>query len=53
MKCEICKAGIATTFLDKIKGTHVKDENGKKHIICFDCQKKFKDKAEILASLKQ
>jgi len=53
MKCEICKAKLAETFLNKIKGTYVKDEAGKKHTICFDCQTKFKDKKEILESLQQ
>lgn len=51
MKCEICKVEIATTFLEKIKGTVVKNKEGKKHTICFDCQKKFKSKDEILSAL--
>ncbi len=53
MKCEICNAKLAETFLGKIKGTIVKDEKGKKHAICFDCQKKFKNKAETLEALKK
>ena len=51
MKCEICKSKIAETFLKKILGTYVKDKKGKKHIVCFECQKKFKTKEEILASV--
>ena len=43
MKCEICKNKIELTFLKKIIGTYVKDKNGKKHSICFECQKKFKE----------
>lgn len=40
MKCELCKQEIETHFLGKPKGTHVKNEKGKKHIVCSDCQKK-------------
>lgn len=52
MKCEICKAEIGETFLKKIIGTHIKDEKGKKHVICFECQKKFdNDKKAMLENL--
>ncbi|MBN1386400.1 hypothetical protein JW968_05510 [Candidatus Woesearchaeota archaeon] len=51
MKCGICKSKIQTTFLNKIIGTYVKDQKGKKHLVCFDCQKKFKSKQDILTSL--
>lgn len=51
MKCEICKKKIGETFLKKILGTIIKDEKGKKHTICFECQKKFKTKKEILSNL--
>ena len=51
-KCAICSKKISETFLGKIIGTYVKDAKGKKHIVCFECQKKFKDKKEILESLK-
>lgn len=47
MKCQICKNRIGYTFLEKIKGTYVKDK-GKKIAICFDCQSKLKNKKEIL-----
>ncbi len=50
-KCEICKNKIQETFLNKIIGTIVKDGKGKKHSICFECQKKFKNKQEILDNL--
>ena len=50
MKCEICKANIEKTFLNKIIGTHIKDSKGKKHIICNKCQKQHK-KEELLAKL--
>ncbi len=50
-KCEICKKKIETMFLGKQKGTTIKDAKGKKHIICFECQKKLKTKEEILKQL--
>jgi len=48
MKCEICRKKIDETFLKKILGTYVKDEKGKKHAVCFECQKKFSNKEELL-----
>jgi len=51
MKCEICKKKIEETFLKKILGTYVKDEKGKKHAVCFECQKKFPSKEELLKQL--
>lgn len=50
-KCEICKTKIEEMFLGKIKGTYVKDSKGKKHLICFDCQKKLKTKDKIIEEL--
>lgn len=51
MNCEICKNKIKSTFLEKMLGTIVKDEKGKKHSICFECQKKFHTKKEILENI--
>ncbi len=51
MKCELCKKQIAELFLKKIVGTYVKDKKGKKHVICFECQTKFKTKQKILENL--
>jgi hypothetical protein len=51
MKCDICGSKIEVTFLEKPIGTHVKDEKGKKHMVCFECQKKFTTKQEILKNL--
>ena len=51
MKCEICRKKIDETFLKKILGTYVKDEKGKKHAVCFECQKKFPGKEELLKKL--
>ena len=52
MKCSICNKSIETTFLNKIIGTYVKDSKGKLHAICFECQKKFTSKEEILKGIK-
>lgn len=43
MKCDICKEEIKETFLNKIKGTYFR-VNGKKKIVCNDCQAKYKNK---------
>lgn len=51
MNCEICKKQIATTFLSKILGTYVRDQNGKRHAVCFECQKKLKTKKETMEKL--
>jgi hypothetical protein len=51
MKCGICSTGMQTTFLGKIIGTHIKDEKGKVYMVCFECQKKFPTKQEMLAKL--
>lgn len=51
MKCDICKNKIETTFLDKIIGSYIKDSKGKKHLICSECQKTYKNKDEILLKL--
>lgn len=51
VKCEICGNRIAETFLNKILGTYVKDEKGKKYTLCMECQKKFKSKKEMVESI--
>jgi len=51
VKCEICGKKIIETFLGKIVGTYIKDEKGKQHAVCFECQKKFKSKEEILKNI--
>jgi hypothetical protein len=51
MKCEICKKNVEETFLKKKLGTYVKDEKGKKHTICGECQTRFPAKADILKQL--
>ncbi|HLG23837.1 MAG TPA: hypothetical protein VI564_02805 [Candidatus Nanoarchaeia archaeon] len=52
MKCAVCDKSIETTFLNKILGTHIKNQKGKVHTICFECQKKFPSKEEILKVIK-
>jgi len=52
MKCAICGKTIEATFLNKIIGTYVKDKKSKVHTICFECQKKFASKEEILKAIK-
>ena len=39
------------TFLKKISGTYVKDNKGKKHTVCFECQKKLKTKEDLLKAI--
>jgi len=51
-KCEICKEKVGETFLNKVLGSHVKDEKGKKHLICSECQRHLPDKTTILEKLK-
>ncbi|MFC1690726.1 hypothetical protein ACFL0W_00970 [Nanoarchaeota archaeon] len=51
MKCEICKSKVQEIFLNKPIGTYIKDEKGKKHIVCFECQKKFQTKENILKEI--
>ena len=50
-KCEICGKRLTETFLRKLIGTYIK-VNGKKKVVCPECQKKFKTKEEILENLK-
>lgn len=50
-KCEICKQKIVQTFLGKLIGTYIKDEKGKKHTVCKDCQQKLGSKEKILEKL--
>lgn len=49
MKCEICKEKIEEIFLGKIIGTVIKDDKGKKHHVCSNCQKLGKE--EILKKI--
>ena len=51
-KCSICGSKIAELFLEKIKGTVVrKTGSSKQYPVCFDCQKKFPSKEELLKNL--
>ncbi len=51
MKCEICGKKITKNLLNKINGTYVKDENGKLHVVCSDCQRKYKTKEELIKAI--
>ncbi|MEK6863587.1 MAG: hypothetical protein AABW53_02720 [Nanoarchaeota archaeon] len=52
-KCSICGNKIAELFLEKPKGTIVKKPgSGKQYPVCFECQKKFPAKEELLEHLK-
>jgi len=51
-KCEICKNKVGETFLNKVLGTYTKDSKGKMHLVCFECQKKFPKKEDVLKELK-
>jgi hypothetical protein len=48
VKCEVCKEKIGETFLNKVLGTYVKDEKGKKHLVCSNCQAKVTSKKELI-----
>lgn len=50
--CEICNEKIELTFLNKKKGTVIKDTKGMFHYICSNCQKKLNnDKEKILQAI--
>ena len=52
-KCSICNNKIAELFLEKLKGTIVKKPGKSKHYtVCFECQKKFQTKEELLEQIK-
>ncbi|MFT4311654.1 MAG: hypothetical protein ACMXYF_00305 [Candidatus Woesearchaeota archaeon] len=51
MKCAITGKPIEKTFLDKLIGTVIKDENGKKYYVSAQAQQKYKTKAELLKQL--
>ncbi|MBU1199276.1 MAG: hypothetical protein KKF46_07180 [Nanoarchaeota archaeon] len=40
MKCSICSKKIETTFLNKLIGTYMKNDKGKRKPVCNECQKK-------------
>jgi hypothetical protein len=51
LKCDICKAKVDTTFLEKVVGSYVKDAKGKKRLACPECQRKFPKKEEMLKKI--
>lgn len=51
-KCSICGNKIAELFLEKLKGTVIrKPGSSKQYPVCFECQKKFPSKEELLKNL--
>ncbi|MBU1112106.1 MAG: hypothetical protein ABIG93_05450 [archaeon] len=51
-KCNICGNKLQELFLGKVKGTVVKKPGkSKQYHVCFECQKNFKNKEELLAKL--
>ncbi len=53
VKCEVCRKKIQENFLKKLLGTYIKDEKGKRHAVCFECQKALgNDKKEMLKNMK-
>jgi len=50
MKCAVCGNKVEETFLNKVLGTYIKDEKGKRHLVCKVCQKQY-SKEDILAKL--
>ena len=52
MKCAICGSTVGETFLKKPIGAYVKDAKGKRHLVCFACQKKLLTKEKMLAQIK-
>lgn len=50
MKCEICKDEVGEIFLEKKLGTFIKKE-GKKYLVCSNCQKNLKTKDKIIDAL--
>tara|TARA_Y100000310_G_C20205082_1_gene588715 strand:+ start:146 stop:310 length:165 start_codon:yes stop_codon:yes gene_type:complete len=52
-KCSICGNKLQELFLEKLKGTIIrKPGKNKQYSVCFECQKKFKTKEELLAKIK-
>jgi transposase-like protein len=53
MKCEICNKKLKETFLGKYEGMNLKDEKGKLHWVCPECQDTLNnDKKAILEKIK-
>ncbi|MFP4524061.1 MAG: hypothetical protein ACLFO2_01945 [Candidatus Woesearchaeota archaeon] len=38
-KCSICNEKVDQTFLQKPKGTWIRDEHGKRRLVCSACQR--------------
>ena len=52
-KCSVCGNKIPELYLEKIKGTIIRKEgSSKQYPVCFECQKKFQSKEELLKQIK-
>ncbi len=51
MKCEICGNKVGEIFLKKVLGAYIKDDKGKKHLICSKCQKQNPSKKDQLKNI--
>lgn len=52
-KCSICGNKLEELFLEKVKGTLIRKPGSKKQYeVCFECQKRFKTKEELLKHIK-
>ncbi|MBI2146496.1 hypothetical protein HYU22_04090 [Candidatus Woesearchaeota archaeon] len=52
-KCSLCGNKIQELYLEKLKGTIIrKAGSSKQYPVCFECQKKFPTKTELLAQIK-
>ncbi len=54
MKCAVSGKTIQETYLKKILGTFIKDENGKRFVVSNEIQHEYKnDKQAILTAIKK
>ena len=52
-KCTICNNKIQELFMEKLKGTIVKKPGkSEQYPVCFECQKRFRNKEELLKQIK-
>jgi len=40
-RCALCKEKITYTFLNKPEGTWIRNQEGKKYLICSQCQRQY------------
>lgn len=53
MKCSICKKEVEILYLEKVAGTYIKNEKGKRLLVCHVCQAEHEnDKEAMLKAIK-